>query len=269
VQGHPERGRGTGVDSYGEWNKTPEDGAATDKNRKPTGTGKRFFAFCWIVVCVAAITVVCFFVFAWPAPVPEKGFLALPRVETFVKDVEQLGQIKNNMGQVYLQVDRLRELARTADSKKGDEIKSQVASLAQTVEEAVKSAESDWKKDVAEKSTSLVTDSKKLSEETAELRNALKSLSIEEIQGKASLLSSLLLYIFLGGLVVTLFLEIRSGFSEAFENLRNQAKQELNLFVDLEQVTQHFNEAVRAIIADIKKRDKPLVVDAKLQVIEA
>jgi len=173
------------------------------------------------------------------------------------------------MGQVYLQVDRLRELARTADSKKGDEIKSQVASLAQTVEEAVKSAESDWKKDVAEKSTSLVTDSKKLSEETAELRNALKSLSIEEIQGKASLLSSLLLYIFLGGLVVTLFLEIRSGFSEAFENLRNQAKQELNLFVDLEQVTQHFNEAVRAIIADIKKRDKPLVVDAKLQVIEA
>jgi hypothetical protein len=243
----------------------------------------------WALLSLLAIALVGYFVTSQPEVPPAKGFLALPSVDSVAKATEEIGQIKWDLTQFRQAVDQLKDLEKTANPKEFDEFKQQIAVIATSINQAANQDEGRWK-EISEKAGKVAAESKKLGEEAEAVRNTLKSLQTEGTQWKASLISNLLWFLLLSALLVTLFVspnltgmmqfvvrfvrgvkvpgfelsftedsgqknrDIHLWFSEAFDELRGQAKKALRLFAEQQDIDQVFRSTVNRILAEVRSR---------------
>ncbi|GEM_PF-5482781 len=229
-----------------------------------------------------------------------KGFLALPSLDSLSKATEELNKTKGNVDQFRKVANQLKDLEKTADSTKISDIKQQVADLARSIDQAANQQEYLWK-EVKTKTDNVTTESKRLKDEAEAVRKTLNSLQPEGTQWKAGLISSLLWFLLISALLITLFVspnltgmmlfavrfvrgvkvpglelsftedgtqknrDVNLWFSDAFSELREQAKQQLRLFVEQQDIEQVFRSTVRKILAEVKDKQSssfPLVVGA-------
>lgn len=255
----------------------------------------------WGGLFLATLAAVVIFVLIHDHGTQTKSYLDLQadvsNVAESSKEVAAAG--KDVSGARHL-VTELSNLARQADPKKGDEIKQNVAKIAQALNQELDGVQSGW--DGRAKGLKDAAD--KLQKDAGALGTALTSLEREGVHWKAGLLSTMLWVMLLACLLIGLFFspdvfamlgfvtrfmkgfkglgfelsfageggkqrnkEIHAQFKEAFAGLRHQATRELDLFVDHRQVDDYLKNAREDILDLIEARaggahPQPLVMGA-------
>ena len=254
----------------------------------------------WVLIALIAVTVVGCFVLSNPeAPLT----LVLPSADAVAKATKELGDPKADpkadAAPLRTAATQVRTLEKGADPKNPDEFKKQVSDIARSIEDAANKEEA-RSTAVSEKVAKLDTASKALDEEVARVRTTLKSLQGEGTQWRANLITNLLWFLLLSALLVALFVipnltgmmrfavrfirgvkvpgfelsfaenaaenheEIHLWFSEAFDELRGQARKALRLFVEQRAIEEEFQRSVRHILQHIRNKQNvsPLVQGA-------
>lgn len=238
----------------------------------------------WFIITLLTLFLVRDFVSMGPEAPLTKTKDLLIRVDSIKKTSEEIIKVREDF--VRLAISQLEDLEKNVDSKNSSEIKQQIDAITSFIEKATEKDTSRWSK----LETTITKELDPLRNEAEVLGNILSGFQVEVTQSKAILISNLLWFLLISMLLITLLFispnltgmmqfavrfvrgakvpgfelsfardddaqknrDINLWFSDAFSELRIQAKRELKLFVEQQEIEQVFKSTVRKIIDHIK-----------------